>query len=46
MSKHLLTDILRTDFGFKGLDFNLGLGQATGATQDKVVLKAIIGVPF
>ena len=37
---------LVADFGFKGWDFNLGLGQATGATQDKVVLKAIIGVPF
>lgn len=37
---------LVADFGFKGWDFNVGLGQATGATQDKVVLKAIIGVPF
>lgn len=37
---------LVADFGFKGWDFNLGLGQATGATQDKVVLKAIIGVPL
>jgi hypothetical protein len=34
------------DFVFKGWDFNIGLGQATGATQDNTILKAIIGVPF
>jgi hypothetical protein len=34
------------DFGLKGWDFNVGLGQASGATQDNVILKMILGVPF
>jgi hypothetical protein len=34
------------DFALKGWDFNVGLGQASGATQDNVILKMILGVPF
>jgi hypothetical protein len=37
---------LVADFTFKGWDFNVGLGQATGATQDTTILKSIVGVPF
>lgn len=37
---------LAVDFDYKAWDFNIGIGQASGATQDKVILKAIIGVPF
>jgi hypothetical protein len=37
---------LVADFGHKGWDFNIGLGRATGATQDNVIIKAIIGVPL
>ncbi len=37
---------LTADFVFKGWDFNVGIGKATGATQDNTILKAIIGVPF
>lgn len=34
------------DLDFKGWDFNIGIGRATGATQDNVIIKAIIGVPL
>jgi hypothetical protein len=37
---------LVADFGIKGFDFNVGLGNATGASQDKTILKMILGVPF
>jgi hypothetical protein len=37
---------LVADFSLKGWDINLGLGKTTGATNDKLVLKAIIGLPF
>ena len=37
---------LVADFAIKGWDFNVGLGTATGATQDKTILKMILGVPF
>jgi hypothetical protein len=37
---------LIADFAFKGWDFNVGLGTASGATQDKTLIKAIIGVPL
>lgn len=37
---------LVTDFAFRGWDFNLGLGKASGATPDRLLVKAIIGVPF
>jgi hypothetical protein len=37
---------LVADFDFKGWDFNIGLGRATGATPDNVIFKAIIGVPL
>ena len=37
---------LVTDFAFKGWDFNVGLGKASGATLDRWLVKAIIGVPF
>jgi hypothetical protein len=37
---------LVADFEFKDWEFNIGLGRATGATQDNVILKAIIGVPL
>lgn len=38
--------LLVADFVLKGWDFNVGLGQATGATQDNTLVKAIVGVPF
>jgi len=41
-----IMNFLVADFGFKGWDFNVGLGTASGATQDKVLIKAIIGVPL
>jgi hypothetical protein len=34
------------DFGFKEWDFNVGVGRSTGVTEDKLLVKAIIGVPF
>jgi hypothetical protein len=34
------------DFGFKGWDFNIGLGRSEGATQDNTLVKAVIGVPL
>lgn len=34
------------DFAVKGWDFNVGVGKASGATGDRWVLKAIIGVPM
>jgi hypothetical protein len=37
---------LVADFDVKGWDFNIGLGRASGATPDNVILKAIIGVPL
>jgi hypothetical protein len=37
---------LVADFTFKGWDINVGLGTASGATQDKTLIKAIIGVPL
>ena len=37
---------LVADFDFKDWDFNIGWGWASGATQDNVILKAIIGVPL
>jgi hypothetical protein len=37
---------LVADFDIRGWDLNIGLGRATGATQDNVILKAIIGVPL
>ncbi len=37
---------LVADFSVKSWDINIGLGKTTGATNDKLVLKAIIGVPF
>ena len=40
------TTYLATDFSFKRWDFNVGLGKASGATTDKWVMKAIIGVPL
>ena len=38
------TTYLATDFSFKHWDFNVGLGRASGATTDKWIMKAIIGV--
>lgn len=40
------TTYLVTDFAFKRWDFNVGLGKASGATLDKWVMKAVIGVPL
>jgi len=40
------TTYLATDFSFKHWDFNVGLGRASGATTDKWIMKAIIGVPL
>ena len=34
------------DFSFRRWDFNVGLGKATGATTDRWLLKAVIGVPL
>ncbi len=40
------TTYLVTDFSFRHWDLNLGLGKASGATSDKWIIKAIIGVPL
>jgi hypothetical protein len=40
------TTFVVADFTLKGWDFNVGLGRASGATQDNVILKMILGVPF
>ena len=37
---------LVTDFSAGKWDLNVGIGRSTGATPDKVVFKAIIGVPI
>ena len=37
---------LTTDFDFGKWDFNFGIGYASGQTIDRIVLKAIIGVPL
>lgn len=37
---------LVTDFSFRRWDLNVGLGKASGATTDKWLVKAIIGVPL
>jgi hypothetical protein len=37
---------LAADFNLGKWDFNVGIGHASGQTPDKIVLKAIIGVPF
>jgi hypothetical protein len=34
------------DFSLGKWDFNVGIGRSTGVTSDKVVLKAIIGIPI
>ncbi|MES2402475.1 MAG: hypothetical protein V4573_20970, partial [Pseudomonadota bacterium] len=37
---------LVADFSFRHWDFNLGLGKASGATTDRWLMKAVIGVPI
>ncbi len=37
---------LAFDFELKGWELNLGLGRASGATEDKGLIKAVIGVPL
>lgn len=45
-SSRASTTYLVTDFSFKNWDVNVGLGKPSGATTDKWIMKAIIGVPF
>lgn len=45
-SSRTTTNFLVTDFAFKRWDFNIGLGKASGATTDKLIVKAVIGVPL
>ncbi|WP_421956468.1 hypothetical protein [Polaromonas sp.] len=37
---------LVTDFSFRRWDFNVGLGKASGATPDRWLIKAVIGIPL
>ena len=37
---------LVADFSFRRWDFNAGLGKASGATTDRWLLKAVIGIPL
>lgn len=45
LNKNQMT-FVALDFGFKEWDFNVGVGRSTGVTEDKLLVKAIIGVPF
>ena len=40
------TTFLVSDFSLGKWDFNLGIGRASGDVPDKVIIKAIIGVPI
>ena len=45
-STQTASTFLVTDFSFRRWDFNVGLGKASGATTDRWLVKAIIGLPF
>lgn len=45
-STQTASTFLVTDFSFRRWDFNVGLGKASGATTDRWLIKAIIGMPF
>ena len=45
-STQTASTFLVTDFSFRRWDFNIGLGKASGASTDRWLVKAIIGLPF
>ncbi len=45
-STRTTSNFLVADFALRGWEFNIGVGKATGATPDKWLIKAIIGVPL
>ena len=45
-STQTASTFLVSDFSYRHWDFNVGLGKASGATPDKWIVKAIIGVPL
>ena len=46
LSTKTASTFLVADFSFRRWDFNVGLGKASGATTDKWLVKAIIGMPL
>lgn len=40
------SSFLVADFSFRRWDFNVGLGKASGATTDRWLIKAVVGVPL
>ena len=45
-SNRTTTTLLVGDFSLGKWDFNVGVGKAFGVTQDKLVVKAIVGIPL
>ena len=45
-SQSSLTNYFAADFDFGKWDFNVGIGHVSSGQPDKIILKAIIGVPF
>ena len=45
-SSRTASTFLVADFSFAKWDLNVGIGRSTGITPDRVILKAIIGVPI